>query len=107
MAAVLMLAAAGGNSRAASVAGQVMFGQASPLRQEETPAVRNAVRKGLRWLAKRQNTDGSFDHGSVAITALSGLAFVAGGNLPHQGRYGITSIRRWYIFLNIASSPGL
>ncbi len=90
--ALLVLPTAGGPGIASAAtpagSGAVTFGQVSPIHQEETPAVRRAVHKGLRWLAKRQNPDGSFDHGSVAITALGGLAFVAGGNLPRQGQYG-------------------
>ncbi len=67
----------------------VVFGQPSPLRHEITPAVKTMIAKGLKWLARRQNTNGSFSNpqAPVAITALSGLAFVAGGSLPGQGPY--------------------
>ena len=75
-----------GDRHAAVAAPRVVFGQTSPLGHELTPPVREAVRKGLLWLARRQAADGSFGRGNqVAITALAGIAFMAGGNLPGQG----------------------
>ncbi len=60
---------------------------------EVTPAVRQAIEKGMRYLAAAQNRDGSWrtlgasgDY-PVAMTALAGLALVAGGNTPTQGPY--------------------
>ncbi|HEV3166918.1 MAG TPA: prenyltransferase/squalene oxidase repeat-containing protein [Isosphaeraceae bacterium] len=48
---------------------------------------------GLAWLAKQQNTDGSFGNGAyrsnIAVTALSGLAFMASGSSPGRGPYGV------------------
>jgi prenyltransferase beta subunit len=47
---------------------------------------------GLAYLGANQFADGSFGtqqyHGNVAVTALGGLAFMAGGNQPGRGRYG-------------------
>jgi squalene cyclase len=64
-----------------------------------------AVERGLDWLAKKQNADGSWtarigyklnngfnftsaDKGHLGVTALSGMAFLAGGHLPGRGRHG-------------------
>jgi squalene cyclase len=57
-----------------------------------TPEADEAVQNGLRWLAGRQHDDGSFGsdayHGNVAVTALSGMAMMAGGSTPDRGPYG-------------------
>ncbi len=64
-----------------------------------------AVENGLHWLAQHQNPDGSWTasigfklnstyrvtahgRGHVGVTALGGMAFLAGGHLPGRGRYG-------------------
>jgi hypothetical protein len=66
-----------------------------------------AVERGLEWLAANQNDDGSWtarigyklmtgyeytaaDRGHVGVSALAGMAFLAGGHLPGRGRYGPT-----------------
>ena len=51
---------------------------------------RQAVEKGLAWLADHQAPDGSFGGASgahAAVTALAGLAFMEAGNLPGRGKY--------------------
>jgi len=57
-----------------------------------TPAVDLAVERGLDFLASRQHNDGSFGAGSyrgnVAVCALAGMAFMAGGSTPGRGPYG-------------------
>ncbi len=57
-----------------------------------TPAARRGVDHGLRWLAGRQNADGSFGQGAMrgnaAICGLCGMAFLAGGSTPGRGTYG-------------------
>lgn len=60
---------------------------------EITPEQQTAVEKGLEYLASRQNNEGSFGNSgaygaTAAITALSGIAFMADGNLPGRGKYG-------------------
>lgn len=51
-----------------------------------------AINKGLAFLAERQQPDGSFGPGGynrdVAVSALSGMAFMAGGSTPGRGPYG-------------------
>jgi prenyltransferase beta subunit len=53
---------------------------------------KKAVDKGLAWLAKKQNTDGSWSDSSyphnTAITSFALLAFLSQGHLPNQGHYG-------------------
>lgn len=57
-----------------------------------TPQAEESIELGLAWLAKRQAPDGSFGsgayRGNAAVTALCGLAFMAGGNTPGRGPYG-------------------
>ncbi len=64
-----------------------------------------AVERGLAWLAAQQNNDGSFGckigyklndeykgkemHPHVGVTALAGMTFLAHGNVPGRGRYGV------------------
>lgn len=57
---------------------------------EITPRLVASVEKGLHWLSRNQNRDGSYGNGSapVATTALAGLAFLAGGHVPGRSPYG-------------------
>jgi hypothetical protein len=50
------------------------------------------VDRGLAALAKMQQPDGSFSEGS-AVTALAGMAFLAGGHTPNRGMYHDSSAR--------------
>ena len=53
---------------------------------------RDAIDRGLEWLARTQREDGSFGNGgyagNIAVTALAGLAFMTAGHMPGQGPYG-------------------
>ena len=53
---------------------------------------KEAVRKGLAWLASKQKDAASFAaqgySNHAGITALAGLAFMQAGNLPGRGKYG-------------------
>lgn len=67
------------------------------------PKIKSAVEKGLNWLAKNQNENGSWTckigcklnedyisnevNDNVAVTALAGLSFMAHGNTPTRGKY--------------------
>ncbi len=70
-----------------------------------TPEQERATERGLAWLAREQNEDGSWTaavgfklnnsyrstSGSAAhvgVTSLAGIAFLAGGHLPGRGEYG-------------------
>jgi hypothetical protein len=72
--------------------------------KELTPVAERAIDRGLEWLAKQQNEDGSWtawvgrkegmgfakeqSGAHVGVSALACLAFLSGGNLPGKGRYG-------------------
>ena len=77
----------------------------SPAPEEKEPAtidLRVSIDKGLSALARMQVEDGSFGDGRydrhAGVTALSGLAFMADGNLPDRGRYA-PQVRRTLDFL--------
>ena len=69
-----------------------------------TPEQKEAVERGLTWLAEHQNPDGSWsakigyklnnnyeytgEGPHVGVTALACMAFLAGGNIPGRGEYG-------------------
>jgi prenyltransferase beta subunit len=57
-----------------------------------TPNTQGAIDRSLRWLATQQHNDGSFGTGqytgNVAVSALCGLAFMAGGFQPGRGLFG-------------------
>jgi len=60
---------------------------------EEDTRVDRATDKGLEYLARIQNSDGSWSYGSSpvkhsAVTSLAVLAFLAKGHTPGEGRYG-------------------
>ncbi|MBI3097055.1 MAG: terpene cyclase/mutase family protein [Planctomycetes bacterium] len=56
---------------------------------EITPAALQATERALAFLASQQSRNGSFGtQYPVAVTSLSGLAFLSHGNQPGQGRYG-------------------
>ena len=65
-----------------------------------------AIDRGLAFLASAQAPDGSYGtgqwRGNVAITALCGLAFMAGGSQPGRGRYGQNVTRVVEFILNHA-----
>ena len=74
---------------------------------EITPALDDAVSRGLAYLAREQNEDGSFGAGrygrNVAITALACLAFMSDGHLPGRGEYA-EEVRRGLEFMLASSS---
>ena len=80
-------------ARAEQVGGPSSRSANAPTRTDEpSPRLQTAVGRGLAWLARQQNSDGSFGSGSqygrhVGITALACLAFVSDGNVPGRGRY--------------------
>jgi hypothetical protein len=58
------------------------------------PRQTQAIERGLAWLAKNQNADGSWGNEGpqgehrIAMTGLAGLAFLSAGQLPGRGPYG-------------------
>lgn len=92
----LRLGAAGGAAAALAWAGHAQDGGGRPASETGaefiTPETQAAIDSGLNVLARSQLDDGSvydrFDGASVGITALAGLALMAGGHQPGRGRYG-------------------
>src|SRR5256885_3445507 len=66
---------------------------AAPTTADESlpPNLESSVTRGLAWLARKQKNDGSFEATDykVAMTGLSLLSFLASGNAPDAGRYGL------------------
>lgn len=60
------------------------------LTEEQWQQVDVAVTRGLQWLAKQQQDDGSFeaiDRGQPAVTSFCVMAFLAQGESPVDGKY--------------------
>lgn len=51
-------------------------------------AGRQALARGLEWLAIAQGTDGDWETDDQGLVALATLAFLASGHLPERGKYG-------------------
>ena len=68
-----------------------------------------AIKRGLSYLARSQSRDGSwrtrsgYGHYPVAMTALAGLALLAGGNTPVEGKYAANVRRAVEYTLRMAS----
>ncbi len=77
-----------------------------------TPATQEAIEAGLAFLARNQHANGSFgtipQAGNVAITAICGLAFMAGGHQPGRGRYGrvVTRALEYVLSQEVPGTPG-
>lgn len=77
-----------------------------------TPEAQAAIDAGLAYLYRNQHADGSFGtgrhEGNIAITALGGLAFMAGGHQPGRGRYGraVTKALQFIINHEHRGTPG-
>ncbi|MCH2160523.1 MAG: terpene cyclase/mutase family protein [Phycisphaerales bacterium] len=85
--------------------------QNAPAVEEMSPELDATIRKGLAALAEMQNNDGSFGRGRygkhVGITALCALAFMADGNLPDRGKYGLEVRRALDFVIDNATETGL
>ncbi|MEZ6118680.1 MAG: prenyltransferase/squalene oxidase repeat-containing protein [Pirellulaceae bacterium] len=69
-----------------------------------------AIHKGLKYLADRQNREGSFGAAGyardVGVVSLAGLAFLASGSLPSRGPWGSLIDRLLDYVLNSCSASG-
>jgi len=78
-----------------------------------TPKQDEAIEKGLAWLAKSQNRDGSWgsEGGSgtytMAMTGLAGMALLSSGNSPGRGKYGPNVARAVQYVLKHQDRDGL
>ena len=68
-------------------------GVTAPTKMEDEipPRLDAAVARGLAFLARQQNADGSFEGGApkVAMTGLAVLAFLGAGETPGLGKHGL------------------
>ena len=75
-----------------------------------TQETQDSIDRGLGWLAKRQNQDGSFGSGgyagNIAVTGLAGLAFMTAGHMPGEGPYGDTVDRAIAYVLENTNTSG-
>ncbi|MCL2647487.1 MAG: terpene cyclase/mutase family protein [Phycisphaerales bacterium] len=82
----------GGKVRAEET-GEGTGGTGVILPKHVTVKTQAAIEKGLAWLAKEQDKDGSYTSKSdgraypYAMSALAGMAFLANGNTPSRGPY--------------------
>jgi len=87
----LILFASGGTSLEARDEFQDK-GEAKPAPKLIDGATQDAIDAGLEFLAKNQQANGSWGtgmhQGSIAHTSLAGLALLAGGHKPGEGKYG-------------------
>ena len=76
--------------------------------EQVTPETDRAIESGLAWLAKQQNADGSYGNGmyrgNIAVTSLSGLAFMAAGSSPGRGPHG-TQIDKALLYVMDNTAP--
>lgn len=67
------------------------------------------INEGLDFLARNQLNDGSFSErfggASVGVTALAGLALMAGGHQPGRGKYGKNVARAVEYVASMANGP--
>ncbi len=66
------------------------------------------IKNGLAWLARSQNSDGSYGagtyRGNIAVTSLAALAFMASGSSPGRGPYG-SQIDKALVYVMDNTSP--
>jgi prenyltransferase beta subunit len=71
---------------------------------------RKSTARGLAWLAKQQNSDGSWSEAryphNPAITAFALLAFLSQGHVPDQGTYGKELARGLRFLLSCSREDG-
>ena len=107
--AALLLAASSSFAQPAAPAAPAAA--ASPITGNEiTPQLEAGVGKALDYLAKNQREDGCIGgsgYADTAITSLSGIAFMAGGNTPGRGKYGANVQKCLDYVLKSAQESGL
>src|SRR5262249_18539194 len=71
--------------------------------EELDPKVKQAVDKGLEWLARNQNRDGHWEAAggqyAPAMTGVAGMAMLAEGSTTREGKYAnnIRKARDWFM----------
>lgn len=90
--------------------GRSTIGGNGPIKDELDQPTRDAVNKGLAWLAQQVQPDGTIRNeggDSAAVAALAGIAFLADGSMPNDGRYGRESERILQFMLKNCQESGL
>ena len=92
---LLLSCIAGGLSASKLSHGLVAQDTNDDARRLVTPEIRQTIERSLQSLTSMQHQDGSFGSGtveshSIGVTALVGLAYLAGGHTPGNGPYGET-----------------
>lgn len=109
----LRLTAAGGAAGVLAYAGHGQEAGPPPATESGaefiTAETQAAIERGLASLAREQASDGSyterFSGAAVGVTALAGLALMAGGHQPGRGRYGRNVSRCIDYLLSAAAGP--
>ncbi|MFM7454686.1 MAG: hypothetical protein ACKO1V_12100 [Cyanobium sp.] len=85
--------------------------QNAPIQNETNARWRDSVERGLEWLVRNQNADGSFGRGRISsnagIVSLCALALMADGSLPGRGRHGAAVERALGYVLEHVTESGL
>lgn len=75
-----------------------------------TPAIQGAIDRGLAYLARRHQSDGSFGSSgyarNVAVVSLAGMAWLASGSVPGRGPHGERVARCARFVLDSADESG-
>ena len=77
---------------------------------EISPDADKAIQRGLSFLASRQNLDGSWDteyRRNTGVMSVALLAFLASGNLPGQGEYGVACAKGLTYIMSCAKPNGM
>lgn len=76
-----------------------------------TPAVQQAVDRGLQFLVAQQNDDGSFGTGeysrNMAVCGLAGMALLSAGHTPSSGKLARTCAKTLQLIVSHTASSGL
>ncbi len=103
--------AAGGEATAQNRPDGSSSAENKPLEEEITPELDAAIDKGLEFLIKEQNEDGSFGSGrfgkNIAVTAIACIALLGDGNLPGRGPYGKNVEKGLEFVLKSSTETGL
>jgi hypothetical protein len=74
---------------------------------EITPQSRQALARGLRWLARSQGPEGNWQSNDLGLVSTGLLAFLADGHLPGRGPYGDAAQRAIEYVLRSGKPSGL
>ncbi|HEY5311917.1 MAG TPA: squalene--hopene cyclase [Pirellulales bacterium] len=74
---------------------------------EITPDSRQALDRGLAWLARNQGSNGNWDSKDLGLVSLGALAFLADGHMPGRGQYGTNVEQALDYVLRNAKPSGL